>query len=458
MTKTNSALEKNVYANFYGIGVQLLNQIVLVPLYLVFWGINLYGDWIVIYAIAAFFSMSDIGLNTVSCNKFVISYQKNNTIECNSIINNNYLFLIIISTVILAGCFFYIFNFDITTSLGLRYLNRTEANFVFIFTVINVLIGILQSVVDSIYRAISKNHFMVFITNTSKLLEFLIIFGFLIFGFPITLMVVLLIVPNSLMLIYKLISTRKHFKFSLGIKFINIKLLKEMTYPALAYMSFPAGNNVILQGFTLIVNRFFGAELLVLFNTTRTLCNFTKAILLTIQQSVWPEFSIAYGKKDTVRMRVLHQKAFAISNFGAIIISIFLLLFGNIIYTAWIHGSIPFSYTMMMSFLIVLFFENMWTTSSVTLMAINKHVMIGTIYVFLSLLVFVFVFIICRHFDISISYMPLSLLIIHIPLIFFTIKRGLIITEDSLKNLIKESFAFIYKPVQLYCKRRNCRQ
>ena len=457
MKKINSPLKKNLFANLGGIGVQLLNQIVLVPLYLVFWNINLYGDWIVIYAIVAFFSLSDIGLNTVSSNRFVISYQKNNIAECNSILNNNYLFLIIISVVILTGSVFYILNFDIVSSLDLHYLNRNDANFVFIFTVFNVFICIYQSVVDPIYRAISKNHFMVLITNISKLLEFIIILISLIFGFSLTLMVILLILPNSFMLVYKALDTRKYFKYSLSIKFVNIRLLKKMLYPSLAYMSFPAGNTIVLQGFSLIVNRFFGAEPLVLFNTTRTLCNFTKTILLAIQQSVWPEFSIAYGKKNFDRMRTLHQKAFAISNCGAIMISIFLLLFGNYIYTVWTNGSISFSQTMIISFLIVLFLENMWTTSSVTLMAINKHSMIGLTYVFLSLIVYAFVFIMCKYFDVSVSYLPLSLLIIHVPLIYFTVKKGLKVTDDSLKNLIIESFDLIYKPIQFFCKKRNIR-
>ena len=44
----NSPIRKNLLANGFGIGVQLLNQIVLVPFYILFWGNELYSDWIVI--------------------------------------------------------------------------------------------------------------------------------------------------------------------------------------------------------------------------------------------------------------------------------------------------------------------------------------------------------------------------------------------------------------------------
>ena len=453
MREINSPLKKNLFANLGGIGVQLLNQIVLVPLYLVFWNINLYGDWIVISAISAFFIMSDIGLNTVSSNRFVISYQKKNIAECNSIINNNYLLLIIISAALLAGCFFYILNFDIVSSLDLHYLNRNDANIVFIFTVVNVLIGIFQSVMDSIYRAVSKNHFMISITNMSRLLEFFIILASLILGFSIVLMVTILIFPKIIMLIYKMVNAPQYFKYSLGIKYINIRLLKETISPSLTFMSFPIGNAIILQGFTIIVNKFFGTEPLILFNTTRTLCNFTKTLLLAMQQSVWPEFSIAYGKGDTDRMRELHQKAFAIANYSAVAVSIFLLLFGNFIYTIWTNGNLSFNHIMMISFLAVLFFENMWTTSSVTLLATNNHSIIGLAYALLSLVAFAFTFIISKYSDISINYIPLPLLTIHLPLIYITIKKGLILTDDSFKNLIKESFVLAYRLKYHFCKK-----
>ena len=44
-----------------------------------YWGIELYGEWIVLNALTAYFAMSDIGLNTVTTNEFSINYkQKNN--------------------------------------------------------------------------------------------------------------------------------------------------------------------------------------------------------------------------------------------------------------------------------------------------------------------------------------------------------------------------------------------
>ena len=73
----SSPIRKNVVANLFGVGVNLLNQVVLVPFYILCWGKDLYADWIVITAVTAFFSMSDIGLNNVIQNRFAIKFAEN---------------------------------------------------------------------------------------------------------------------------------------------------------------------------------------------------------------------------------------------------------------------------------------------------------------------------------------------------------------------------------------------
>lgn len=61
-----SPIRKNITANMFGVGVQLLNQIILVPFYILFWGNELYSDWIVISALTTIFAMSDVGLKPLT--------------------------------------------------------------------------------------------------------------------------------------------------------------------------------------------------------------------------------------------------------------------------------------------------------------------------------------------------------------------------------------------------------
>ena len=50
-------------ANLFGISVNLLNQVVLVPLYLTYWSVDRYGDWIVLNALASLTILIALGIN-----------------------------------------------------------------------------------------------------------------------------------------------------------------------------------------------------------------------------------------------------------------------------------------------------------------------------------------------------------------------------------------------------------
>ena len=130
----------------------------------------------------------------------------------------------------------------------------------------------------------------------------------------------------------------------------------------LSFMAFPLGNTIVLQGYTLVVNGFFGAEAVVLYNTTRTLCNFVKTLLGTLQNSVWPEYSIAYGKKDFARMRHLHRKILKITIAVSFCAGVGILVLGPIIYKIWTHNAVAFSYSLMGVYVVAIFIESLWTS------------------------------------------------------------------------------------------------
>ena len=111
---------KNILGNFYGIGVNLFSQIVLVPFFISYWGIELYGDWIALTAVSSFFSMSDIGLNTVTANAYSIAYNRGNTKECDSLLANNVILILLMWGLVTIIGFAFANIVDLQSFLNLR--------------------------------------------------------------------------------------------------------------------------------------------------------------------------------------------------------------------------------------------------------------------------------------------------------------------------------------------------
>lgn len=422
-------------ANFCGIGINLLNQIVLVPLYIIYWGKELYSDWIILSSMTVIFSMSDIGLNTVMQNRFSMKFVEKDIAECKSLLSNNILIVTLIFMVALLVTFSYLTCFDIVDTMGLHSLARIEACIIFLLLVCRVFLGMYSGIENAIYRANHQASRAVYMDQTSTLCVVLITMVCLFFRVKIVYMCAFCCVPYIVLIFIKRYDAVKYFPYKISVADIDTQSLKKLFIPSISFMSFPLGNAIVLQGYTLVVNKFFGADSVVLFNTTRTMCNFIKTFLSSIQNSASPEYSIAYGNSDYKRMRSLHRKVLHTTIPCTLVMCILLLVIGPKLYEIWLHGEIVFQYSLMYAFLAVLFLEMIWTSSGVTLMATNNHMLMGIIYVLgasVSIAIGILISIYCPNLEL----LEYSLIIMQFTLVLYTIKTSLKLTKDKFINLI----------------------
>lgn len=418
----NSPIRKNILANFYGIGIVLLNQIVLVPFYIVFWGNELYSDWIVISALTSIFCLSDAGLNSVIQNRFAIKMAEGDDRECKSLLASNYTIITVVAAALIAIGLGYVSIFDITEQMNLRVVDRLEGSKIFMLLLVQVFITMYSTIANAVYRAVHKNSIAVYMDQTAKLFIVLITLVCLYLHTSLSLLCLLLCLPNALLLIIKTIAAQRYYKYVFSFKDVNFRLIRGLLPPSLAYMLFPVANAIIGQGFTLVVNRFWVADTVVLYNTTRTMCNFLKTFLNTITNSVWPEYSIAYGKGDKPRMKSLYNKTVRISLIAAIAISVALLAAGPFVYEIWTRGKVVFEYGLMLAFLLDLNLNTIWNSGCVALISTNNHVKLGFMFSGFAL-VSLMLGILAASVTQSLVLTALSLCIMEIALIIFVRKQ-----------------------------------
>ncbi len=443
----NSPIRKNILANLFGVGVNLLNQIALVPLYIYFWGNDLYADWLVLSAITVIFSMSDIGLNTVIQNRFSIKLAEKDTKECNELLTDNIVIVSAIFAVSLLIVASMIAAFDLVKFFNLHSITNTEAAWVLILIVVKIYVGMYSGIENAIYRANHKNSRCVYIDQLSLLSTVLITAACLYFSQGLVTLCIALCLPPIVVIIFKWFDSKKYFDYHFSFRNINKPLLISLVKPSLAFMAFPIGNAILLQGYTFIVNKYFGAADVVEYNTTRTMCNFIIVLLSTINNSVWPEYSIAYGQNDYRRMRGLHSKSLTTSWLFSIICAIAILLLGPYIYKIWTGGLVQFSYPLMTMFIMAVLMKITWTASGITLMATNNHQRMGLIYAVscgASIIIAIWLCI-SKH---PLYLVTATMILAHFAMTCYTIKAGLKLTHDNIKDLNARNIEFLLRKHQ----------
>lgn len=300
------------------------------------------------------------------------------------------------------------------------------------------------SVFDSIYRANSQLYKATSITQINILLNTIItIICLFVFDSMVHVALSILII-DIMVLIVRIKKTREIFQYSFHLNSINGRLFKRLLLPSLSFMCFPLSNAIIYQGFTLLVNRFFGAEAMVAYNTIRTLTSFVKRVISMIQSSVWPEYSIAYGRKDVKRMRELHRKAFSLSFPLTIICCVFIMTLGEYVYEVWTAGKIIFDYSLSFAFCLLLIARNIWATSNVALVATNKHVRFSIYYLLGAIFSLIIAVSVVQMFN-FLEIFVYSQLVIDIILCGYVLRQAMLLTEDNMSK-------FIISPIELICQ------
>ena len=424
---------KNVFANSLTMVIILFFQLISVPVFLKFWGVERYGEWIVLNTLTAYFQMTDVGLNTATGNSFTFHFVRNEKERCNILINNNILFILVAFLLIflllislMANNFFlHLFNFKL--------ISEKEINLGLILLFAQVFIGTLNNLLNTFYIA-SKNYARgIMIDNLIRASEYMTLIIGIISNVPVIFILTIILLVKFFGLIIKYIDSNKFWKLQLGFRYFNIEEFKAILLPAVSFFSFPIANSIIFQGITLLVNFMLGSVMVVMVNTTRTLVNFCKSITDIIHKSVWPELSLAFGLKDYALMRNLHRRTIFISLLISIFVSIILFFFASPIYLYWTKHKAVFMPGFFNLLLVSLVINILWSSSNVLLQATNNHKMFSLIYLFCSAGALVLAFIIIKLTN-KVNLLPIAFIASDIVLFAYVFKVVLKITNDTLLN------------------------
>jgi len=424
---------KNVFANSLTMVLMLFFQLISVPIFLKFWGVERYGEWLTLNTLTAYFQMTDVGLNTATGNSFTFHFVRNEKEKCNILINNNILFIFMAFLVIFLLLISLMANNVFLNLFNFKLISEKEINLGLIFLFAQVFIGTLNNLLNTFYIA-SKNYARgIMIDNLIRASEYLtLIFG-IISNSPIIIILIIILLVKIFGLIIKYIDSNKFWKLQVGLRYFNMEEFKAILLPAVSFFSFPVANSIIFQGITLLVNFMLGSVMVVMVNTTRTLVNFCKSITDIIHKSVWPELSLAFGIKDYSMMRNLHRRTILTSLLISIFVSIVLFFFGGTIYLYWTKHKSVFMPDFFNLLLVSMIINILWNSSNVLLQATNNHKIFSLIYLLSSAgaLVLAFVIIKLTH---KVNLLPLAFIGFDIVLLVYVFKVALKITNDTLFN------------------------
>jgi len=439
-----SRLVRGFAAQGFGQAISLIIQVVSFPLFLHFWGKTLYGEWILLSTVPAYFALSDLGFANAAGNEMTMRVARGDRPGALVVFQSAWvlvtaLSLILTAALMAAACFA-----PLTHWLNLNTLSHGEVTLVALILVVQFFFDLQTSLLGIAYRC--DGHFAAgtMIRNMIRLSEFLagavaVCLGGHLVLFALTVMLTRM-VGNGLTIVD---IRRRSPWLVMGWRHADGPTLKGMVSPALSFMGFPIGNALSLQGMVIVVGRVLGPGPVVAFSAARMMSRSVWQLMSAIVNTVWVELSVAFGAGDIPLARRLHRRTCQAAVWISVPLCLALLALGGPVYHLLTGRTVSYDPALFALLLLVVVCNSFWSASYITLVATNRHQKLALVYVLSTAFSLAIAAVLTPLMGLPGA--ALALLVIDVFMSTYVVTRSLELVEDTLPAFAK----FVLTPPRL---------
>ncbi len=360
-------------AFFFGQGIGIAGYLLLVPLYLHVWPASLYGEWLTLGSVVAYFSTFHLGVQTYAVNRLTQAYAHGDMEEYRRVRDTAFAFYVCIALV------------GSVVLSAFAALAPVESWFHFslaghaIFLVLLLLGGqflwtMPASLLWWVYGTTGDLARTQWVMNGSKVLGLALTAGALLL-WP-NLAVVAGAQAAAFLLIVALVWWDVHKRFpelAPGLGQAQLSLLRPILSQSIFFAVIGWAVAITLHGSNLLVAGMMGTAALALFVTTRTLANAIRQLVGLVVHSSSINLTRLEALEDKQRLRLAFRLVLFVTVAGCVAVSASLWFEGASVFTFWTRGKLAADIWLLRLFLLWLVLQSPWMAASAIPSYTNKH-------------------------------------------------------------------------------------
>jgi O-antigen/teichoic acid export membrane protein len=332
-------------------------------------------------SIPSYFNLSDIGFGSTAGNEMTMLMAGGKQVEAldvfQSVLALTTGLTSAIGVIFIAVVWYLPFN----TWLHLRSISRHDTAVTILLLALSVLLSMQETLFQGAFRCVAKYAQGTFFKSLIQLGSFTAVSVVVLLGGGVVHAAAAFCGVNAIGTLLLWVILRRNIPWiRYGIRHAHRATLRRLVAPSIAFMAFPVGNALNLQGMLLLVGHLLGPIAVVIFSTARTVSRTAIQFMQMINNTVWPEMSAAVGAGNFVLARSLHRRSCQASLAIALGIVFTLALIGPTIWKRWTIHQFATDPVLLDIMLLLVIFSSLWFTSSVALAATNRHVGMARVY------------------------------------------------------------------------------
>ena len=382
---------KNFTSLSFNHGIIIFIHLIFVPLFLTFWKLDIYADWVLISTIPSILTISQFGLNSYGSNMIVIAYRQNKKNKANFVFQNVIYFTSIF--IVTLGLILLLLNyiFDFHKIFDIASVKKNEFHLVLIFIVLKYLLLSNSNFLAALFKINHKFHLFIYLQSIFLITELILIAFTLFLGGQILEVSFVGFINSMIYLITSYFVIKREFIWLQIINFknINFSYIKKIFYPSISFMVGDTSKAILAQGTIIFLNLFSNDLLLILYNSIRLIINGSRQLISILTISFQSEITIDYAKKN---LKKISNKFKFISKYNlyiSSIIAIVLILFLKEPFIIWTKGNVAWNFYFFILFLVASYIEWLSIPFTAIPQSINKIEMLNKSFIFSLVIYFV---------------------------------------------------------------------
>ena len=335
-------LRKGIASEIFANITRIVIQVGGVPLFLAFWGDDGYGEWLLLTAILGYLRLSNVGFGQATRNRMAMEVSAGERDRALGYFQStSMLFLVIGLVVMISVGLAAIAAPGIHAFLNFEILSVDDLRQAFLILGLVIAINLQAEVLDAGFRCEGHYGLSTFLIMLSEIVVFALVIVVLLTDGGLVLGIACYLGGSLFRFLLLWFVLRRYAPWiTFGVEKASLETVKTFTMPSLAFMAFPLGQAMSLQGTLIVIGAILGPPAVVIFNTVRMLSRYTVHLTVTFARIGSPEIAYAYGRGDMALVRQVHWQVCRIGFWAALIACGSLAVATPWILRIWTQGQI----------------------------------------------------------------------------------------------------------------------
>jgi len=368
-------------------------QFIQVPVFLHFWSVPLYGEWLILNSIPTYLSFSNSGFGTVAGNDMTMLVAGGDRDSALKTFQSCWWLIVAICTALTALLSGALYFLPAARMLKIDHISETDTKWIIFYLAVSVLLAQLEQLLQSAYRSIGRYPYGAFVKSAMALAAFSCTLLSVALGKGARTTALVYAAASIAGTIFLAILVKHDIPWiEFGWRHARVAEVRRLVRPAVAFMAFPVGQSLNMSGPQLALNYAVGPLAVVVFTTARTVSRGALQMVQMVNSTFEPEMTLAFGAKKIDLTRSLHRRACQLALIVAVVGVAGVMTVGPYFLHHWTGGHVPPSRGLLSILLLVVVVYALWSTSATLMTATNQHQKLAVVYLAATLVTCVMCF------------------------------------------------------------------